>query len=176
MMLTAEAASLRFQYRLFYRELGTLFPNTIPLGAITHILDLSCGPGMWLLEVLQAYPSITGIGIDQESDLIQNAHEDAHAIGIDAASFRTVKCYEKLPYADNSFDFVHVQHTSATITPRQWPLVLRELGRVLRPEGWIHFLDFEVGPTSSSAINTFIEYLYTAFSNDGRVFPPRFEH
>lgn len=170
MKLTAEAASLRFQHRLFYRELGTLFPNMIPLGGITHILDLSCGPGTWLLEVMQAYPHIAGIGVDQKLELIQNAREDAHLIGIASASFRTLECYEKLPYADSSFDFVHVQRSSAAITPKQWPIVLRELARVLRPGGWIHFLDFEIGPTSSSAINTFMEYIYTAQSNDGRIF------
>jgi len=170
MMLTAEAASLRFQHHLFYRELGTLFPNTLPLGSITRVLDLSCGPGVWLLEVTQAYPRIEGIGVDQKPELIQSACEDAQLLGSNSASFRVLDCYEKLPYADSSFDFVHVQRSSAAITPKQWPVVLREIARVLRPGGWIQFLDFEIGPTSSSAINTFIEYLYTAHSNDGRVF------
>ena len=172
MMLTAEAASLRFQHRLFYRELGTLFPHTISPKAIKHVLDLSCGPGAWLLEVMQVYPHIDGIGVDQKPDLIQGAREDAQLIGIDGTAFRVLASYEKLPYPDNSFDFVHVQRSSAAIIPEQWPTVLRELARVLRPGGWIHFLDFEIGPTSSSAINTFIQYIYTAHSKDGRVFSP----
>lgn len=170
MMLTAEAASLRFQHRLFHRELGTLFPGTLPLGSIAHVLDLSCGPGSWLLEVVQAYPHMRGVGVDQKPELIQSAYEDARLANATTASFRVVEHYAQLPYADNSFDFVHVQRSSAAITPRLWPTVLQELARVLRPGGWLHFLDFEIGPTSSSAINTFIKYLHASHHKQERVF------
>ena len=169
-MLTAEAASLRFQHRLFHRELGTLFPATLPLGSISQVLDLSCGPGAWLLEVVQAYPSIHGVGVDQKPELIQSAREDAHLADATTASFHVVEQYEQLPYEDNSFDFVHVQRSSATITPTKWPGVLHELARILRPGGWLHFLDFEIGPTSSDAINTFIHYLRVSHSKEERVF------
>ena len=172
MMLTAEAASLRFQHRLFYRELGTLFPSTLPLSAITHVLDLSCGPGAWLHEVVQAYPHTYGVGVDQRAELIQSACEDARLAGATNASFRVVEQYARLPFADNSFDLVHVQRSSAAITPKMWPEVLHELSRVLRPGGCIHFLDFEIGPTSSSAINTFIEYVHTSHRKEERVFSP----
>ncbi len=171
-MLTAEAASLRFQHRLFYRELGTLFPNSLPLGAISHVLDLSCGSGTWLLEVVQAYPYIYGIGVDQKSDLIRSACEDAQLTGSESALFQVLDSYEKLPYADDSFDFVHVQYSSVAISPKQWPAMLRELARVLCPGGWIHFLDFEIGPTSSSAINTFIKYIHALPSRQEGVFSP----
>ena len=172
MMLTAEAASLRFQYRLFHRALGMLFPSTLPLSTISHVLDLSCGPGAWVLEVVQAYPRIHGVGIDQSVELIQSAAEDAHLAGATNASFRVVEQYARLPYADNSFDIVHVQRSSAAITPKMWPGVLRELARVLRPGGCLHFLDFEIGPTSSSAINTFIEYVHASHRKEERVFSP----
>lgn len=170
MMLTAEAASLRFQHRLFYRELGSLFPNTISSSSISQVLDLSCGPGTWLLEVVQAYPHIYCVGVDQKAELIQNASEDAHIVGATCAAFRVVESYIQLPYPENSFDFIHIHRSSAMITPKQWPLVLRELVRVLRPGGWLHFLDFEIGPTSSTAINTFLKYVYTAHHKDERVF------
>ena len=173
MMLTAEAESLRFQHRLFHRELGTLFPSMLSLHSIAHVLDLSCGPGAWLLEVVHAYPQIKGVGVDQKSDLIQNACESAHLAGTTSASFRVVEAYEQLPYADNSFDFVHVQHSRAAIAPKTWPLVLREVTRVLRPGGMIHFLDFEIGPTSSSAINTFMKYVHAAHKREERGFSAR---
>lgn len=169
-MLTAEAASLRFQHRLFQCELGTVFPNAIPLGAITNVLDLSCGSGAWLLDVMQAYPHIHGIGVDQKPELIAVAREDGQLIGVEAAVFQILKRYEHLPYADKSFDVVHVQRSSAAITPQKWPAILRELARVLRPGGWIHLLDFEIGPTSSSAINTFITYVHVSHIKQGRVF------
>jgi len=169
-VLTAEAASLRFQHRLFHRELGTLFPSTLPLSAISHVLDLSCGSGVWLLEVVKAYPHIHGVGVDQKAELIQSACEDAQLAGATNASFRVVEQYTQLPYADNSFDVVHVQRSSATITPKLWPVVLHELARVLRPGGCIHFLDFEIGPTSSSAINTFIAYVHAVHKREERGF------
>ncbi len=169
-MLTAEAASLRFQHRLFHRELGTLFPSTLPLSSISHVLDLSCGPGAWLLEVVQAYPHIHGVGVDQKLELVQSAREDAHLADATTASFHIVERYEQLPYADNSFDFVHVQRSSASITPKKWPEVLQELARILRPGGWLHFLDFEIGPTSSDAVNTFIHYLRVSHSKGERIF------
>ncbi len=172
-MLTAEAASLRFQHRLFHRELGTLFPSTLPLSAITHVLDLSCGPGTWLLEVVQAYPHINGVGVDQKAELIESACEDAQLIGTTTALFDVVEQYTHLPYADNSFDLVHVQRSSAAITPKLWPAVLGELTRVLRPGGYVHFLDFEIGPISSSAINTFIEYVHAVHKRKERGFSPQ---
>ncbi len=170
MMLTAEAASLRFQHRLFYRELGELFPSTLPLDSISHVLDLSCGPGTWLLEVVGAYPHIHGVGVDQKVELIQNSREDARLIDVDSAAFRVIESYAQLPFANDSFDFVHVQRSSAAITPKLWPLVLQELMRVLRPGGGIHFLDFEIGPTSSSAVNTFLKYVHAAHRKEERVF------
>lgn len=173
MMLTAEAASLRFQHRLFHRELGTLFPGTVPLRSISNVLDLSCGPGAWLLEVVHVYPHILGVGVDQKSDLIENASEAAQLAGTTSASFRVVTAYERLPYAGNSFDFVHVQHSRAAIAPKTWPLVLRELTRVLRPGGVIHFIDFEIGPTSSVAINTFLKYVHAAHKRVERGFSSR---
>ncbi len=170
MMLTAEAASLRFQHRLFYRELGSLFPNTTSISSLSRVLDLSCGPGTWLLEVLQAYSHIYAIGVDQKAELIQNASEDAYLVGVTSAAFRVVESYTQLPYAENSFDFIHIQRSSAAITAKQWPLVLCELVRVLRPGGWLHFLDFEIGPTSSTAVNTFLKYVRAAHRKDERVF------
>ena len=169
-MLTSEAASLRFQHRLFYRELGSLFPNMVSSSSISRVLDLSCGPGTWLLEVMQAYSHISCVGVDQKAELIQNASEDAHLVGATSAAFRVIESYTQLPYAENSFDFVHIERSSATITPKEWPLVLRELVRVLRPGGWLHFLDFEIGPTSSTAANTFLKYVRAAHHKDERVF------
>ena len=173
MMLTAEAASLRFQHRLFHRELGTLFPSTLSLRSISHVLDLSCGPGSWLLEVVHTYPHIKGVGVDQKSDLIQSACEAVHLAGTTSASFRAVEHYEQLPYADESFDFVHVQHSRAAIAPKAWPLILREVTRLLRPGGLIHFLDFEIGPTSSAAINTYMKYVHAAHKREERGFSLR---
>jgi len=169
-MSTAEAASLRFQHRLFFRELGTLFPETIPLGEVAHVLDLSCGPGAWLIEVAQTYPHMHGIGVEQKPELLYTAREDAQIAHTNGAAFELVKQYERLPYLDNSFDFIHIQRSSAAITPRKWPSVLRELARVLRPGGWLHFLDFEIGPTSSAALNTFIDYLRVSHLKTKRVF------
>ncbi len=172
MTLTAEAASLRFQHRLFYRELGSLFPTMLSPSSISQVLDLSCGPGTWMLEVAQVYPHMYCVGVDQKAALIQSASEDANLIGATNVAFRGVESYAQLPYPDETFDVVHIQRSSAAITPRQWPRALTEIARVLRPGGWLHFLDFEIGPTSSSAVNAFIKYVYAAHKKDERVFSP----
>ncbi len=169
-MATGEAESLRFQHRLFFRELGALFPDTLPPEAISRVLDLSCGPGSWLIEVAQAYPHICCVGVDLKPELIRIAREDAHLSHATSVVFEGLQHYEQLPYGANSFDFVHIQRPSAAITPQKWPRVLREITRVLRPDGWIHFLDFELGPTSSVALNTFMRYLHEAHVKTQRVF------
>src|SRR5436305_1297583 len=60
----AEMARLTNQDRLITRMMGGLFPVHLdPVHNIHDILDISCGPGGWVLDIAQAYPEkwVTGI-------------------------------------------------------------------------------------------------------------------
>lgn len=173
-LATATAASLRFQHRLFAREMGMLLPDTLILANVSTVLDLCCGPGAWALDFAKLFPEKQVTAIDDNKEIIRIAQEDAHVAHVANVSFETHSPLKKLPYADDSFDLIHGLRTNRTILPAHWPTVIKELWRLVRPGGWLHLLDFEIGTSSSPALETFMGLVREAmikekrtFSNDG---------
>lgn len=63
------------------------------------VLDVGCGPGQWTLDMASDYPQSTFVGVDMvdvfpTNDLPQNC------------SFVKGNTLERLPFDDNSFDYV----------------------------------------------------------------------
>jgi SAM-dependent methyltransferase len=48
---------------------------------------------------------------------------------------------EGLPFADGTFDFVHMRLLFTALPSDRWPLVVRELARVTRPGGWVESVE-----------------------------------
>src|SRR6266516_1724495 len=169
---SAHAASLQFQYRLFLRELGTLIPETIPLREISRVLDVACGPGSWIVDLAEAHPSMKITGIDKNPEMIRIAQESLSADKARRVTLDVGDILKWLPYSNDYFDFVHLHKASNFIIPQQWPAVVAELLRVLRPGGWINLVGFEPGVTSSPAIDSFVSLVSKALLQAGRSTSP----
>lgn len=103
-----------------------------------RLLDVGCGPGTITVGLAEAVAPGDAVGIDVAEDVLTSAREHATTTGAGNLRFERASVYE-LPYADASFDVVHanqvLQHLSRPAD------ALREIGRVLRPDGIVAVRD-----------------------------------
>ena len=112
----------------------TMMARTWRLGAVHDALDVGCGVGHWGQRLLPHMdPSATLVGVDAEQTWVTGAEARATDRGLgDRCSYRVASA-QRLPWPDDSFDFVTCQ-TLLMHVPE--PLdVVREMVRVLRPGG-----------------------------------------
>ena len=130
------------EHRLFdrYRLAGPL-----------HILDLGCGTGEITRRLGERYPEATLLGIDILEGNLAIARRDNTGQG---GRIR----YEQgdafaLAQADASFDLVVCRHMSQAVP--NFPMVLAEITRVIRPGGWVHLLSEDYGMLHMPASDDF---------------------
>ncbi len=169
---SVEALRLQFQHRVFFREIGTLIPDTLPITEIKTVLDIPCGLGTWSIDLARAYSRMDITGIDGNPEMIRFAIEDAQTVGVSNVSFQVGNMLTTLPCLDAFLDFVYIQMGNRVVPPQMWPSVFRELFRVLRPGRWINVVDFEPGPTSSPSLDIFLTLVSKALVMSGRSISP----
>ena len=143
-----------------------IWPQELPLldryglsGAL-RILDLGCGTGEITRRLATRYPSAALIGIDiLESNLVF-ARRDNAAFG-ERIGYEQGDAFA-LDHADASFDLVVCRHMSQAVP--NFPLVLAEITRVLKPGGWLHLLSEDYGMLHMPVVDR----------ADGRFDPDRF--
>src|SRR5260370_17691027 len=70
----AEMERLMVQNQMLDRSLGGPLPEQTDLGEVHQVLDVACGPGGWIFDVVQRYPFIQGVGIDIDQLMIDFAN------------------------------------------------------------------------------------------------------
>ena len=122
-----------------------------PIGQPRDILDVGCGAGRWAAELAREFPNANVIGVDVAPPPIA---DDAPGGAPTAENYTFVQgnVLERLPFADNSFDFVHQRYLILAIPANRWPHVIAELLRVTRPGGWIELIETEP-PSGAPAID-----------------------
>ncbi|KAI8338600.1 S-adenosyl-L-methionine-dependent methyltransferase [Chlamydoabsidia padenii] len=96
----------------------------------TKVLDCGCGPGTWIMDVAKDYPNCQLTGVDL-SDVFPTNIQSSNI------DFKVGNVVAGLPYDDNTFDFIHVRFLIAALREDEWPIVLKELFRILKPGGVI---------------------------------------
>ena len=134
------ARNLAHQAEAIWPQEAPLF-DRYGLGGSLRILDLGCGTGEITRRLADRYPQAALVGVDiLEGNLalarsastaferrIVYAQGDAFALAYPAAHFDLVVC----------------RHMSQAVP--DFPLVLAEITRVLRPGGWLHLLSEDYG-------------------------------
>ncbi|KAI8978639.1 S-adenosyl-L-methionine-dependent methyltransferase [Pilobolus umbonatus] len=116
-----------------------------------QVLDIGCGPGTWVLEMATEFPNTEFHGIDLRTMFPTSIKPtNTHFVQHDFL--------DTLPYPDESFDFVKMRLMLGTITPPQLTKLLSEIQRVLKPLGYVEFLDVDQqihrpGPLCDSMFN-----------------------
>ncbi|KAI9487194.1 MAG: hypothetical protein EXX96DRAFT_552178 [Benjaminiella poitrasii] len=111
------------------------------------VLDIGCGPGTWTMEMSTAFPKSTFIGIDQgtfypkdikprnchfrtcDSLVSHNDNNEGDAIMV------------SLPFPDSSIDYIYQRDMNWALKGQAWQLLLLEYQRILKPGGWIEFVE-----------------------------------
>jgi hypothetical protein len=83
---------------------------------------------------------------------------------------------EGLPFANGSFDFVHMRALVTAIPHDKWPFVIGELARVTRSHGWVESLECLFIEGGGPAVDQMMRWLDETltrrgvlFTNGGRV-------
>jgi ubiquinone/menaquinone biosynthesis C-methylase UbiE len=152
-----ELNRLDFQHYMLRFALQGLY--AVPLTNPTSILDVGTGTGRWALDMAQLFPRANVIGLDVNPP----PADDRAAAGMDERppnyAFAPGNALEGLPFADSSFDYVHMRLLFTAIPSDRWPQVIRELARVTRPSGWVESVEmsniFDGGPN----VDQFVQWV-----------------
>ncbi len=130
----------RLDFQHFLLRYGLQSNYLAPIQNPLSILDVGCGTGRWAMELAQEFPQANVVG----TDLVSTEHFTT-GYGLERQpenyTFVPGNVLERLPFADNSFDFVHQRLLITAIPVERWPSVVQELVRVTRPGGWIELAE-----------------------------------
>jgi ubiquinone/menaquinone biosynthesis C-methylase UbiE len=112
--------------------------EALGIGQADHVLDIGCGHGRSLMEIAARAPRGRSVGIDPSELMIEIAAKRNQTL-IEAGRIEVVRSnVEALPFADDMFDkalCVHVLYFWKDLE-----MSLREIGRVLKPDGRLALL------------------------------------
>ncbi|KAI8800300.1 S-adenosyl-L-methionine-dependent methyltransferase [Cladochytrium replicatum] len=95
------------------------------------VLDVGCGTGIWLAEMNRDFPNGTYYGVDINVSSFAETFRDLAPPG--KITLVQGNAFERLPFPDDVFDYVHCQELNQGIPERLWPAVMGEIIRVLKP-------------------------------------------
>ncbi|KAG9307446.1 hypothetical protein G9A89_017276 [Geosiphon pyriformis] len=112
------------------------------------ILEIGCGSGSWTIDMAITYPNSHFTAIDFSSTFpTKNIPENVE--------FIQWNLLDGLPMKDCTFDFLHQRFLVGAFTKQQWEdVVVKELLRVTRPEGWIEFAESDAYWSSDGEAGT----------------------
>lgn len=112
------------------------------------ILDIGSGTGRWALDLCAEFPEALVVALD-----LQAATQ--HTV----PNYRFVRgdVLQGLPFADDTFDFVHQRLLGTGLPLKAWAAEVRELVRVSRPDGWVELVEgrFQLEPAGEATAELF---------------------
>ncbi|RUS33980.1 hypothetical protein BC938DRAFT_483029 [Jimgerdemannia flammicorona] len=89
--------------------------------------------GRW--EMAKDFPASTFFGTDLDASVLPKPRNgDMWPPNV---TFQIANTCQKLPFPDNTFDYVFQRYLTLDLTTKQWRKVIKELVRVTKPGGWI---------------------------------------
>ena len=132
--------------------LGGLVAHRVNMQHVSTVLDVGCSDGGWVLDLARSYPRIHVTGIDKNEQALDEATRLARFHGISNVTFLPMKTTLSLHFKNNAFDLVAMR-ASRFLYDLHFNNMLDEYTRILRPGGWLNFIVFEPGATSSLAFD-----------------------
>ncbi|RUS19948.1 S-adenosyl-L-methionine-dependent methyltransferase [Endogone sp. FLAS-F59071] len=113
------------------------------------VLDAGCGSGRWALEMAEEYPNSTFYATDC-AEVFPTANVPSNVI------FLKANTVERLPFPDNTFDYVFQRFMFLAFSPSDWEKALAELVRVTIPGGCVELMEtslyFHLAPPAYTPI------------------------
>jgi SAM-dependent methyltransferase len=135
------------------RVSGPVLPSGLDLSGVHTVLEVGCGQGDWVLDLAFAHPELEIAGIDASRLLIDTGNLHACDQMLTNASFGLVDLVQPpFDFSDESFDLITASFLSSRLEEAQFPPLLSECARLLKPGGWMRLVECEAGHCSSPAI------------------------
>lgn len=168
----AEMARLMVQSRVVTEAMGGVLTEQDGLAQIFQVLDVACGPGGWLLDVVKEYPHVRGFGVDISRLMMEYATVQARQLELANVQFQVMDITKPLQFDDDAFDLINGRMMTGFLTASQWPALIQECYRVARPGGILRFTEAEWGFSNSAALDAFTSLAARAFCALGHSFSP----
>ena len=142
-------------------------PKLLEVTAESFVLEIGCGSGRYALRLAEEIGCLV-VGVDVNEHGIHNANQLAESKGMGPrVRFERCDVSKPLPFEDAAFDAVFSNDVLCHVPGR--PAVLRELCRVLKPDGQLLFSDALVvgGMISHEEVATRSSIGYYVFSPPG---------
>lgn len=134
----ADLNRLDFQHFILRQALAGNYVAPISPGVGSKILDVGTGTGCWAIEMARTFPEAQVYGVDLESSRAISGQTPSTPLNY---HFQRGNILQRLPFQDNTFDFVHQRLLATGIPFTCWPQVIQELLRVTKPGGWIEMVE-----------------------------------
>jgi ubiquinone/menaquinone biosynthesis C-methylase UbiE len=108
------------------------------------VLELAVGTGLAFVEILKSNPNGRNEGLDLSREMLDRAVLRAESSGLDNFRLYVGDAYD-LDYPDSSFDVVVNNYMFDLLPEPDFPIVLREFYRVLRPGGRLVLVNMTAG-------------------------------
>lgn len=140
-----------------------------PIGNPTSILDVGTGTGRWAREMAATFPQANVVGLDVNEPPTDEAANSGRGPELRPPNYTFVagNILEGLPFADASFDFVHMRLLVLAMPHDRWPFVVSELARVTRPAGWIESVEATTLEQGGPAMDLFMSWIVTMLAQRG---------
>jgi len=141
-----EINRLDFQHYVLRASLKS--NHLAPLENPRSILDVGCGTGQWCYELCAEFPQAQVIGFDLEA---------GKQAAVPNFQFVAGNVLEGLPFADESFDYVHQRLLVTALPLTAWLVEVRDLVRVTHSGGWIELVEggSEIAPSGPATRRIF---------------------
>ena len=161
-----EIARLINKASLLVQCLGGVFPG-LPhevLPGVQNVLEMNCGPGGWLLECAHMYQHLSVTGIDTRPAMIDYIDTVRTIQRRSTIHAHLVPHYLSLPFDDATFDIVSLQCVSLHLKRNEWPQLLQECFRILRPTGFLRLTEFELPQSNAPAHKEWLHLCWRAMN------------
>ncbi len=147
----AELRRLTLQSHMITTAMGGVLSEQSDPSIFRRVLEVGCGTAEWMVEAAQTYPEMTLVGIDINRVMIEYSRTQAKTQGLEArVEFQVMDALRKLEFPENSFDLVNLRFGISFVRNWEWPDLLFEMYRVVRPGGIIRLTECEIGTHGTS--------------------------
>ncbi len=160
-------------YDPFVRVLGGDSTRTELLAQATirpndRILDIGCGTGTLVIRIKRRHPDVEVVGLDPDPKALARGRRKAARAAVSVQFDQGFS--DELPYPAASFDRVFSSFMFHHLRPDERGRTLREVHRVLKPDGALHLLDFVGEESHPHGVHGFLARVLHAAG------PPRHSH
>ncbi len=149
---------------------GILAERNNDLSGMHDVLDLACGSGRWAMDVALKHPEIAVKAVDINETLLHYVKAHARVRTLKNLEFHVMNILQPLQFPDASFDLINARCLFSSLSPGDWPPLIEECKRILRPGGTLRFTEMERHNTSSPALEKFGDIYAQALYVSGRSF------